>query len=368
MRTRYPKNRSAVPAAGLLVLLGLLFLLAISSSSARTRVRAGERIGNGSDRGAGLVVREHPGPRPIGVPMLVRPPRLDVLFLLDSTGSMGDEIQVVKEKMIDMIAAIEGGRPRPDVRFGVLTYRDRGDEYVTLAHDFSDDTDACIAFIESIAAAGGGDGPESVNQALHEAVHDMGWDFGDRVDRMIFLIGDAGPHFYTDDFRWQDEIASALERDIIVHTIGCSGLAGDGLRVFREIALGAEGTYEPLTYRTQMVDADGSKREVLYSGGSAYVVRKDREADVGEDAWRAGAEALLEKGVLEEWDGGGMGMVREPGEPGEVMAAPAPAAPGGRNNLDAVLTDKIIQRLERRGVIYEKGEDGKDDVGKGEDR
>ena len=58
-------------------------------------------------------------------------PRIDVVFLLDATGSMGDEIAVIKEKMREMISAIALGEPSPDVRFGIVAYRDRGDEYVT---------------------------------------------------------------------------------------------------------------------------------------------------------------------------------------------------------------------------------------------
>ena len=54
-------------------------------------------------------------------------PRLDVVFLLDATGSMGDEIDAVKEKIQEMISQIAVGDPAPDVRFGIVAYRDRRD-------------------------------------------------------------------------------------------------------------------------------------------------------------------------------------------------------------------------------------------------
>ena len=58
-------------------------------------------------------------------------PRLDVAFVLDTTGSMGDEIDVVKEKLVSIAWKLSAGQPAPDVRFAVVAFRDQGDEYVT---------------------------------------------------------------------------------------------------------------------------------------------------------------------------------------------------------------------------------------------
>ena len=92
-------------------------------------------------------------------------PRLDVVFLLDATGSMGDEIDAVKEKIQEMIAQIAVGDPAPDVRFGIVAYRDRGDEYVTAVYDLTRDIDRIIGNLGQIQASGGGDYPESLNEA-----------------------------------------------------------------------------------------------------------------------------------------------------------------------------------------------------------
>src|SRR5439155_104760 len=64
-------------------------------------------------------------------------PRIDVAFALDTTGSMGDEIDVVKEKIVEIARNVSAGQPRPDVRFGIVAFRDRGDAYVTRAFPFS---------------------------------------------------------------------------------------------------------------------------------------------------------------------------------------------------------------------------------------
>ena len=91
-------------------------------------------------------------------------PRIDVVFLLDATGSMGDEIAVIKTKIREMISDIALGEPPPDVRFGIVAYRDRGDEYVTRVYALTRDIDQIVDDLHAIEATGGGDYPESLNE------------------------------------------------------------------------------------------------------------------------------------------------------------------------------------------------------------
>ncbi|TMA11423.1 MAG: VWA domain-containing protein [Deltaproteobacteria bacterium] len=89
-------------------------------------------------------------------------PRIDVAFALDTTGSMGDEIDVVKEKIVAIARNVSAGQPRPDVRFGIVAFRDRGDAYVTKAFPFSREIADVQKTLRSLDAEGGGDEPESV--------------------------------------------------------------------------------------------------------------------------------------------------------------------------------------------------------------
>jgi len=93
-------------------------------------------------------------------------PRIDVVFLLDSTGSMADEIEAVKVRIREMISEIALGEPAPDVRFGIVTYRDRGDAYITKTFELTADIDRIVENLNQIEAAGGGDMPESLNDCL----------------------------------------------------------------------------------------------------------------------------------------------------------------------------------------------------------
>jgi len=178
------------------------------------------------------------------------PPHIDVLFLLDSTGSMDDEIQVVKDKIEQIMFEVENGTPKPVVRYAIVTYRDRGDVYVTRLLDFTENVENIKTFLRSIQADGGADGPESVNEALHVAINNCSWGGDDHV-KMIFLIGDAPPHMdYENDYDYRNEVEIAKAEGIKIYVIGCSGITGygNGVSIFNEIAEKTGGTYQELIY------------------------------------------------------------------------------------------------------------------------
>lgn len=170
---------------------------------------------------------------------------LDVVFALDTTGSMGGELREVQQRVrqlaLDLAAAREGER----LRWGIVAYRDRGDDYVTRTFDLSEDVGAAEAFLSSLRAGGGGDGPESVVAAVAAALHEMSWNLSDDVERRVFLIGDAPPHLdYPDDPRPEDLVESARRSKIVVNTIGCRSLPPRGIDFFRMLAYATEGSYQ----------------------------------------------------------------------------------------------------------------------------
>ena len=96
-------------------------------------------------------------------------PRVEVVFCLDTTGSMGGLIDGAKQKIWSLCNKIVSGKPTPDLKVGLVAYRDRGDAYVTKVTDLTGDLDAIHEELLSFKADGGGDEPESVNEALHVA-------------------------------------------------------------------------------------------------------------------------------------------------------------------------------------------------------
>jgi Mg-chelatase subunit ChlD len=150
--------------------------------------------------------------------------KVEVVFVLDTTGSMGGLIDAAKEKIWSIATTMSQASPAPEITMGLVAYRDRGDAYVTKIVDLSADLDSVYATLIDFAADGGGDGPESVNQALDDAVHRMSWSQDPSSYKVIFLVGDAPPHMdYQDDRKYPEVVAATTARGIVVNTIQCGG-------------------------------------------------------------------------------------------------------------------------------------------------
>jgi len=190
----------------------------------------------------------------LDVPPTQPPVQVDVLFLLDATGSMGDEIDQLKDNILSISAQIEALPANPDVRFGMVLYRDRGDEYVTRNYGFTGDVQEFQEALVQVRAAGGGDKPESLNEALHVAVNEVTWR-SDETAKLIFLVSDAPPHLdYPRDFDYTATMQDAAEQGIKVHTIASSGLEDTGPYgefIYRQIAQYTGGNFIFLTYDSQ---------------------------------------------------------------------------------------------------------------------
>ena len=152
-------------------------------------------------------------------------PRVDVVFVLDTTGSMSGLIQTAKEKIWSIATTMASAQPTPEIRIGLVAYRDRGDRYVTKVIDLSADLDSVYAKLMDFKADGGGDTPESVNKALYDAVHGMSWSQGKQAYQVIFLIGDAPPHMDYNEVRYPEIVADALKKGIVINTIQCGGIS-----------------------------------------------------------------------------------------------------------------------------------------------
>ena len=171
---------------------------------------------------------------------------IEVAFVLDTTGSMSGLIEGAKHKIWTIANSIVTAEKGARVKFALVPYRDRGDAYVTKIFDLTDDIDKVYADLQSFKADGGGDGPESVNQALHDAVNSLAWSTSGDVRKFIFLVGDAPPHMdYSDDVKFPDTCQSAAKKGLIVNTIQC-GNSGDTRETWQKIASLAEGSFVAL--------------------------------------------------------------------------------------------------------------------------
>ena len=179
------------------------------------------------------------------------PVNAEVVFVLDTTGSMGGLIEGAKQKIWSIATDIQktgGGK----VKMGLIAYRDRGDQYVTKRTDLTDDLDTIYGILQSFKADGGGDTPESVNQALNEAVTQFQW--SDKPDTMktIFLVGDCPPHMdYQDDVKYPESCKLAVGRHIVINTVQC-GSQSSTVPIWREIANLSAGDYAAIAQSGNM--------------------------------------------------------------------------------------------------------------------
>lgn len=191
-------------------------------------------------------------------------PRVEVTFVLDTTGSMSGLIEGAKQKIWSIASDIISAKPKPLIRFGLVGYRDRGDAYVTKRVALTDDLDAIYAELQKFTADGGGDAPESVSEALHEAVTEMPWTLEGQVLRVIYLVGDAPAQEYQDkDGKdWREVCKLAVAKGIHLNTIQC-GSQSDTAALWKKIASRCEGAYVMIPQDGNMVAIDAPQDKEL---------------------------------------------------------------------------------------------------------
>jgi hypothetical protein len=159
---------------------------------------------------------------------------------------MGPLIEGAKRKIWSIATAIVEANPTAEIRMGLVAYRDIGDEYVTKTFNLTTDIQDLYANLLELKARGGGDWPESVNEALDVGVTKLAWTQGAEICRILFLVGDAPPHMdYAQDTKYPEVIRTAVDRGITVNAVQAGG-ARDTERVWREIAQRGNGRYIPI--------------------------------------------------------------------------------------------------------------------------
>ena len=228
-----------------------------------------------------------PTPEPVQPPTPVAEdrPKIDVVFALDTTSSMTGLIEGAKQKIWSIASHIASGRPTPDLRVGLVPYRDRGDAYVTKVFPLTTNLDEVYSRLRTFRAEGGGDPPEDVRQALVDSIRRMNWTPGKHVMRVIFLVGDSPPHDDYGDEPTESAIAAeARRKGIVINTIRCGDLESTG-QVWAQIARASSGAYSTinqnggmLAVKTPMDDRLRELNTRLSETAVYYGADKDRHA------------------------------------------------------------------------------------------
>ena len=169
--------------------------------------------------------------------------KLDLMLVVDTTGSMGDEINFLQSELRSIISSITAKHRNLDIRIGFVFYRDLGDEYVTRTVVFDRDVGRVQGALARQSANGGGDYPEAMDQALIRAV---GQDWRPDAVKSLLLVADAPPHDQLFGRTWQAAEAARAKR-IHITPVAASGVADKAEYAMRAMAAATQSRYLFLT-------------------------------------------------------------------------------------------------------------------------
>ena len=168
---------------------------------------------------------------------------MEMVFVLDTTGSMGGLLTGAKERIWGIVNDVMQTSSVASVKVGLVAYRDRGDQYVTQVLPLTEDLDKVYSTLMEYNAAGGGDEPEDVSRALAEGVAKAGWSQASPGRaQILFLVGDAPPHDYGDEPDPLTTADRAVKQGLIVNTIQCGDTPSTKI-VWEAIARRGQGQY-----------------------------------------------------------------------------------------------------------------------------
>jgi Mg-chelatase subunit ChlD len=255
-----PKVYTDEPSIGVLALEAkkkAIVLNTIALSKADDTAKAFKNI---ADLGGGSFLSVAPDP---GVPGKVppRPPpgeRRDVVFVVDTTGSMGGTIETVRTKVHALAKSMSDGTGDSDLQessevyFGLIDYRDRGDSWIAkVASPLSADVGRFLAAVDLLEAGGGGDYPESVNKALMVGIDSISWH--PEASKSMVLIGDAIPNIYADEPDTNTIAHRAKKKGIAINTVNCGG--DDVATIWKSISSITGGDYYLLADIGKAIDS-----------------------------------------------------------------------------------------------------------------
>lgn len=169
---------------------------------------------------------------------------IELMFVIDTTGSMGDEINYLKVEIDDVISEIQEKNPNTIIKLALLFYRDKGDEYVTRYFDFTQDIQKQKNNLSNQNANGGGDFEEAVYKALGEAVEKQ-WSSSSET-RVLVHVADAPSHD-NEVKEWNKNVLKLTKKGIKVISVASSGIDKKTEYFFRSQAMITGGCYVYLT-------------------------------------------------------------------------------------------------------------------------
>lgn len=198
---------------------------------------------------------------------------LDMVFILDTTGSLGEEIHRLKTTIEIINMNLTSLSSKVDIRFGMVQYKDREDSYVTKVIPLTRDLQKFQQELNKVTADGGGDTPEDLQSALEDTIKKIEWN-KDGI-RLGFIITDAPPHLdYGQQYNYVNAAKDAKSMGIKLFSIGTGGLDLMGEYVLRQISQYTYAKYIFLTYGEKGESEGGRPGSVSHHTGANFQTDK----------------------------------------------------------------------------------------------
>ena len=191
----------------------------------------------------------------------IAPDFLDLVFVVDATGSMVDELDWLTRDLNAIVSRAASGVRGLDIRYGLVVYRDQGDEYVVRQYGFTGQAGVMRRQLNAQSADGGGDYPEAAADALAAAMA-YDWRRG-QGERLVFHIADAPPHD-EDARRYLQAAGQAARNNVQIFGLGASGVADEAEFLMRQAAAQTGGRYLFLTDDSGVGNAHAEPRISCY--------------------------------------------------------------------------------------------------------
>lgn len=169
--------------------------------------------------------------------------RFDLAVVLDTTGSMGDEIEFLKTELRAIVRGLQDSHPDLDIRMALVAYRDEGDIFVTRSYGFTGSGEEMEERLAAQGGSGGGDEPEAMDQALIRA---LALDWRPEAVRSLLLVADAPPHEEFLARAW-NAAETARARRIQIVPVAASDTSDLAQYVMRAMAAATQSRYLFLT-------------------------------------------------------------------------------------------------------------------------
>jgi hypothetical protein len=155
-----------------------------------------------------------------------------------------------------------------DIQYGLVAYKDYGDEYVTQVYPFTSDANQFQTNLMQLSAGGGGDTPEDLASGFKSALRELKWRGSDTI-QLMFVVTDASAQLYNNGYTYMDGVKEAASRGIKIHSLAASGLDPAGEYMLRQASQITMGRFIFLTYDANapvLASAAGDDRPDLNVG------------------------------------------------------------------------------------------------------